>query len=38
MVGQRFGRLTVIKDSGKKRHYTVLWLCHGSANNYSEVY
>ena len=33
LVGQRFGRLTVIKEYGKDKHGKVLWLCKCDCGN-----
>jgi hypothetical protein len=32
LTGQTFGRLTVISDSGERRHGAVLWLCRCSCS------
>lgn len=38
LLGQRFGRLTVIKDSGKRyRKKEVIWLCQCDCGNLTEV-
>lgn len=37
LTGQRFGRLTVIKEFGKNKHGRVLWLCKCTCCNYKVV-
>lgn len=33
MIGNRYGRLTVIRDSGERRRGETLWLCHCDCGN-----
>lgn len=37
LSGQRFGKLTVIKDSGKRVNHKVMWLCQCDCGNQIEV-
>jgi len=37
IVGQKFGRLTVIEDSGKRRHRGTIWRCKCSCGNIHNV-
>ena len=37
LVGQRFGHLTVIKDSGKRLHRSIIWECKCDCGNIHEV-
>ena len=37
LVGQRFGALTVIEDTGKRLHRSVIWLCKCDCGNMHEV-
>lgn len=37
LVGQRFGALTVIEDTGKRLHRSVIWLCKCDCGNFHEV-
>lgn len=37
LVGQRFGRLTVVKDSGKRGHERVIWTCRCDCGNFKDV-
>lgn len=38
LVGQKFGRLTVIKDTGKRSHKSIVWYCKCDCGKYKEVY
>lgn len=37
LTGKRFGRLTVIKDTGKRKHRNVVWLCKCDCGNFKEI-
>ena len=37
LTGQRFGKLTVISDTGKSNHYGKIWLCQCDCGNTKEV-
>ena len=37
LVGQRFGHLTVIKDTGKRLHRSIIWECKCDCGNIHEV-
>jgi len=37
LVGQRFGKLTVIKDTGKRKRQYPMWLCQCDCGNTHEV-
>lgn len=37
LVGQRFGYLTVIKDTGKRLHRSIIWECKCDCGNIHEV-
>lgn len=37
LTGQKFGRLLVLKDAGKRRHSYVVWLCQCDCGNTVEV-
>lgn len=37
LIGQRFGKLTVITDTGKSNHYGKIWLCQCDCGNTKEV-
>ena len=37
LVGQRFGHLTVIKDTGKRLHRSIIWKCKCDCGNIHEV-
>lgn len=37
LTGQRFGRLMVIEDSGKRNHKIVMWKCQCDCGNVCEV-
>ena len=37
LVGQRFGHLTVIKDTGKRLHRSIIWECLCDCGNKHEV-
>lgn len=37
LEGQRFGRLTIIKDTGKKKWRKVIWLCQCDCGNLTKV-
>lgn len=37
LIGQKFGKLTVLKDSGKRQNRSVLWLCQCDCGNYTYV-
>ena len=37
LVGQRFGHLTVIKDTGKRFHRSIVWKCKCDCGNKHEV-
>lgn len=37
LVKQSFGRLTVIKDTGKRKYKYVIWLCKCNCGNITEV-
>ena len=37
LVGQRFGALTVIEDTGKRLNRSVIWLCKCDCGNMHEV-
>lgn len=37
LIGQRFGHLTVIKDTGKRLHRSIIWKCKCDCGNEHEV-
>lgn len=37
LVGQKFGKLTVLKDSGKRKNNRVIWFCQCDYGNFYEV-
>ena len=37
LTGQKFGFLTVIKDSGERRNHQVVWLCQCKCGNTKKV-
>lgn len=38
LIGQKFGKLTVIKDSGKRSNYkSIIWICQCECGNICEV-
>jgi hypothetical protein len=37
MIGKRFGKLTVIEDSGQRSHKAILWKCFCDCGNFSLV-
>lgn len=37
LIGKKFGKLIVIKDSGKRYNKNVIWLCKCDCGNYYEV-
>lgn len=37
LVGQRFGHLIVIKDTGKRLHRSIIWACKCDCGNIHEV-
>lgn len=37
LIGKRFGRLTIIKDSNKRKGSNVIWLCRCSCGNLKEI-
>lgn len=37
LVGQRFGHLTIIKDTGKRLHRSIIWECKCDCGNVHEV-
>lgn len=37
LTGQRFGRLTAIEDTGKRKYSYVVWLCKCDCGNVTEV-
>ena len=37
LTGQKFGRLSVVADTGKRRHSYVVWLCRCDCGNVTEV-
>ena len=37
MIGNKFGRLTVIKENGRTKDRHILWLCQCSCGTYTEV-
>lgn len=37
LTGQRFGRLTVLKDSGERQKRMVMWLCKCDCGNFKKV-
>ena len=37
LTGQRFGRLTVLSDTGKRKRSSVVWLCQCDCGNTTEV-
>ena len=37
LIGQKFGKLLVISDTGKRKHRHIVYLCKCECNNYCEV-
>ena len=37
LIGQRFGHLTVIEDTGKRLHRSIIWKCKCDCGNEHEV-
>ena len=37
LIGQKFGALTVLEDTGKRLHRSVVWLCQCDCGNFHEV-
>lgn len=37
LVGKKFNHLTVVQDTGKREHRSIVWLCKCDCGNYKEV-
>lgn len=37
LIGKKFGHLTVLQDTGKREHRSIIWLCKCDCGGYKEV-